>query len=80
MIEIKAWHGQLDRKHIRHCAILASRLDEIAKPSLIHPDTVWSFEGTVADFATKYKDNFMVLWQDAKPKIFITQYNSFGTR
>jgi hypothetical protein len=79
MIEIKGWHGSLSSGRTKRNP-LAVRLDEIAKPSLVHPDYVWSFDGTVGQFAERFQHNFMVLYHEGKPSIYITQYGSFNQR
>lgn len=73
MIEITAWHGTLNGE-------FAKAMDAIAKPSLVHPNHTWLFDGTIGEFANLWKRNFMVLYSDGKPNIFVTNYYSFSQR
>ena len=72
MIEITAWHGTLNGD-------FAKAMDVIAKPSLVRPNHSWIFEGTIGEFANRWNRNFMVLYSNGNPQIFVSHY-SFGQR
>jgi hypothetical protein len=73
MIEVTAWHGRLEGDS-------AKAMDAIAKPSLVRPNHSWMFEGTIGEFAERWQRNFMVLYSEGKPFIFVTHHYSFSQR
>ena len=79
MIEIKGWHGNLSSGRNKQSPF-ALRLDEIAKPSLVNPDYVWLFDGTVGQFADQWQKPFMVFYHEGQPSIYVTQHSNFNAR
>lgn len=73
MIIVKGFHGTVSPN-------LAEKVNTIAKVKTER--YIWSFDGTIGEFANKWKDTFVSYYNDEDQtwSIYITDYNSFSAR
>lgn len=70
MIKVKGWHGELNPMD-------SVRMNRIA--TVVETNYIWTFDGTIGDFADKWKNKFLVYYVEGMPVIYLTSKHNFST-